>query len=273
VEFRLTGPSITYCVACASSAVAIGEAMRAIRLGVIDWAVAGGSEASLTRGILAAWAPLRTLAREDPDDPARSCKPFSVERSGFVLGEGAAALIVENAERAKRRQARVYAELAGYAVTSDGTHISDPSPDGQARAIRMALDDAEISPGEVGYLNAHGTATLLGDRVETVSLKRALGSHVAEVPVSSTKAVHGHVMGATGAIEAIAAILALHSGSIPPTAHLDQPSPDLDLDYVPNTARYGNALSAVVSNSFGFGGTNAVLVARNPAARLAPTQG
>ena len=270
LELGVKGPVLTYSVACASSAVAIGEAARAIRHGDIDCAIAGGSEALLTKGIVSAWAALRTLAREDPADPARSCKPFSGERSGFVLGEGAAAVTLESAEHAERRGARVYAELAGYGLGSDATHIADPSPDGQARAMTAALRSAGIGPADVGYINAHGTATIVGDRVETESIKRALGARAAAIPVSSTKALHGHVMGATGAIEFVIALMALQSGSIPPTAHLERRDPELALDFVADGARHGMKLSAVLSNSFAFGGTNAVLVAC-PAERGSPT--
>ncbi len=262
LELAAKGPVLTYSVACASSAVAIGEAARAIRHGEIDCAIAGGGEALLTKGIVSAWAALRTLAREDPADVARSCKPFSSERSGFVLGEGAAALMLESAEHAERRGARAYAELAGYGISGDATHISDPSPPGQARAMTAALRDAGIGPADVGYINAHGTATTVGDRVETQSIRSAFGARAAAIPVSSTKALHGHVMGATGAIEFVIALLALQSGSIPPTAHLERRDPELELDYVAEGARHGMSLSAVCSNSFAFGGTNAVLVAR-----------
>lgn len=261
LELGIKGPVLTYSVACASSAVAIGEAARAIRHGEIDCALAGGSEALLTKGIVSAWTALRTLAREDRADAARSCKPFSAERSGFVLGEGAAALALESAEHAERRGARVYAELAGYGLASDATHIADPSPDGQTRAMTAAVRDAGIRPADVGYINAHGTATIVGDRVETESIRRAFGASARAIPVSSTKPLHGHVMGATGAIEFLVALLTLQSGSIPPTAHFERADPELELDYVPEGARHGIKLSAVLSNSFAFGGTNAVLVA------------
>jgi 3-oxoacyl-[acyl-carrier-protein] synthase II len=253
---------LTYSVACASSAVAIGEAMRAIRFGLVDCAIVGGSEALLTRVMLSAWSALKTLADCDHDDAARSCKPFAADRSGFVLGEGAAALVLESGERAQARGARIYCELAGYGLTSDATHISDPSIGGQARALRLALDDAKLVPSEIGYINAHGTATTVGDRIEVQSIQQALGAAASRVAISSTKALHGHAMGATGALEFIIALLALHTGTIPPTAHLLIPDPTLGLDFVPNVARYDQNLRAVASNSFGFGGSNAVLVAK-----------
>jgi 3-oxoacyl-(acyl-carrier-protein) synthase len=263
LEYGITGPTLTYSVACSSSAIAIGEAMRAIRYGLIDCAIVGGSEALLTRGILSAWSALRTLAKQDPEESSRSCKPFAADRSGFVLGEGAAALVLEAAERAAERSARIYAELAGYGLASDARHISDPSPEGQSQAMSAALSDAEISPAEVGYINAHGTATLVGDRVEVASIKNVFGPAALRIPISSTKALHGHVMGATGAVEFMIALLALSTGSLPPTAHLARPDPDFDLDFVPNSARHGLKLLAIVSNSFAFGGSNAVLVARS----------
>jgi 3-oxoacyl-[acyl-carrier-protein] synthase II len=262
LEHGVTGPVLTYSVACASSAVAIGEAMRAIRHGIIDCAIVGGSEAMLTRGVLAAWSALRTLASTDVGDASRSCKPFASDRSGFVLGEGAAAIVLENAEHAAERGAKIHAELAGFGLTSDARHIADPSSDGQARALDAALDDAGVHAAEVGYINAHGTATVVGDRVEVASIRRIFGKESSRIPVSSTKALHGHVMGATGAIEFMIALLVLNSGSLPPTAHLTRPDPDLDLDFVPNAARHGIDLTAVISNSFAFGGSNAVLVAR-----------
>jgi 3-oxoacyl-[acyl-carrier-protein] synthase II len=270
LEYGVRGPVLTYSVACASSAIAIGEATRAIRHGLIDCAIVGGSDSMLTRGILAAWSALRTLATRDTQDAARSCKPFAADRSGFVLGEGAAALVLEDSERARARGARIYAELIGFGLTSDATHIADPSPDGQARAISAALLDAEVSPADVGYINAHGTATIVGDRVEVESIRRAFGPEAARIPLSSTKALHGHVMGATGAIEFMIAVLALDSGNLPPTAHLTQADPAFDLDFVPNIARRAPMASVVVSNSFAFGGSNAVLVARKTSASWQP---
>ena len=266
LEFGVTGPALTYSVACSSSTVAIGEAMRAIRHGIIDCAIVGGSEALLTRGVLAAWMALRTLARHDPQDASRSCKPFSSDRTGFVLGEGAAALILESFDRAMERRAHIYAELCGFGLTSDATHIADPSSDGQSRAIDTALQDAQMVPADIGYINAHGTATIAGDRAEVESIRRVFGTHADGVAVSSTKALHGHVMGAPGAIEFMITLLALESGSLPPTAHLTLPDPELGLDFIPNSARHGIALSAVLSSSFGFGGSNAVLVARKMSA-------
>lgn len=256
------GPTITYSVACASSAIAIGEAALAIRAGRMDCAIVGGSDAMLTRPVLTAWSALRTLAATDADDPSTSCKPFAANRSGFVLGEGAAALQLENAERAEARGARIYAELAGYGIASDAANLADPSVDGQARAIAEALRDARVAPENVDYINAHGTATSVGDRAEMRSIKRVFGARSGAIPISSTKAIHGHLMGAAGALEFLIAVLALHRRAIPPTAHLTKSDPELDLDFVSGGARLDVDLGVVLSHSFAFGGTNAVLVAR-----------
>lgn len=273
LEFGIAGPTLTYSVACASSAIAVGEAMHAIRCGVVDCAIAGGSEALLTRGVLCAWMALRTLATEDANDASRSCKPFAANRSGFVLGEGAGAMVLEEAAHARARGAHIYAELAGYGATSDAAHMADPSISGQVRAMGAALEDAGIDPEDVNYVNAHGTATPIGDRVEAASIRRALGDHALRVPVSSTKALHGHIMGATGAVELIIAILALHTGSLPPTAHYTHADPELDLDFIPNVARKGAPLRAALSNSFAFGGSNAVLAVVDPTLRLMRSDG
>jgi len=258
----LRGPVLNVSTACSSSASSIGEAFRAIRGGYADVIVTGGSEALITHGNLRAWDAMRALAHADADDPARSCKPFSADRTGIVLGEGAAALVLERADRAERRGAHVYAEFAGYGNAADASHISKPDASGQVRAIRAALADAQIDAREIGYVNAHGTATQIGDVVETSAIKQVFGDHAARLPVSSTKALHGHLMGGTGALEMIAAICAMQCGIIPPTAHLDRPDPACDLDYVAKQARCAD-LRAVMSNSFGFGGMNAVLVARH----------
>ena len=257
----LRGPLVNVSTACSSSATSVGEAYRAIKSGYADVIVAGGSEALVTDGNLRAWDAMQALARADAADPARSCKPFSANRTGIVLGEGAAALVLERADRAHRRDARVYAEIVGYGNAADASHISKPEAAGQARAMRAALADAKLAPDQIGYLNAHGTATLVGDAIETAAIKQVFGGDARRLPVSSTKALHGHLMGGTGALEMLAAIIAMNEGVIPPTAHLDEPDPSCDLDYVPNVAREAR-LDAVMSNSFGFGGMNAVIVAR-----------
>ncbi|HEY5993778.1 MAG TPA: beta-ketoacyl-ACP synthase II [Gallionellaceae bacterium] len=262
IAHQLQGANVTYSTACSSSAIAIGEACRQIRHGYADVMLAGGSEAMLTLGAMKAWEALRTLALEDSNDPAASCKPFSKQRNGLVLGEGAAVLVLEDAERAVRRGAKIYAEIAGYDSSSDASHITKPNALGQERAIRSALRDAQMRPEDIHYINAHGTATLAGDVEETKAIKQAFGEHAYRVPVSSTKSMHGHLLGATGALEFVAAVLALQNNAIPPTINLAEPDPECDLDYVPNVGRRNVPLDAVMSNSFAFGGSNAVLIAK-----------
>lgn len=259
---HLQGPSLTYSTACSSSAIAIGEAYRQIKHGYADVMLAGGTEALLTQGVMTAWEALRTLALEDVSDPAASCKPFSKDRSGLVLGEGAAVLVLEDAERALKRGATIHAEIAGYDCSSDACHISKPDAEGQARAMLNALRDAGMHAQDIGHINAHGTATLAGDAAETRAIKLAFCEHAFRIPVSATKSMHGHLMGAAGAVEFLAAIMALQKNAIPPTLNLHQPDSECDLDYVPNKGRHSVELDAVMSNSFGFGGSNAVLIAR-----------
>ena len=261
IKYSLQGPNITYATACSSSAIAIGESYRQIKHGYADVMLAGGTEAMLTLGAMKAWEALRTLALEDPDDVSASCKPFAKNRSGLVLGEGAAVLVLEDAERAVKRGAKIYAELAGYDCSSDSNHITKPDAAGQTRTILNALHDAHLQPQDIHYINAHGTATLAGDIEETKAIKQVFGTHSRQIPVSSTKSMHGHLMGATGAVEFMAAVLAMKHNAIPPTINLHQPDPECDLDYVPNTGRTGVNLKAVMSNSFAFGGSNAVLIA------------
>ena len=262
MRYGLQGPSNTYSVACASSAVAIGEAFRAIRHGYLDAAIVVGAEAMLNPGVLMAWNALRVMAKPDPLDPARSCRPFSLDRNGFVLGEGAASLVLESEARSMQRGAGVLAEMAGYGCSSDAQHLTAPSVEGQAHAMQDALEEAALSPARVGYLNAHGTATKAGDAIEVQAIHQVFGSHVRQLAVSSTKAVHGHLIGAGGALEFALSILAMNSGSLPPTAHLDAPDPECDLDFVPLQARHGCDLDVVMSNSFAFGGSNVSLLAR-----------
>lgn len=262
IKYHLQGANITFATACSSSAIALGEAFRQIRHGYADVMLAGGSEAMLTLGAMKAWEALQTLAHEDPLDPAASCKPFARNRSGLVLGEGAAVLVLEDAERAIKRGARIYAELAGYDCSSDASHITKPDAAGQVRTIRNALNSAGLQPHDIHYINAHGTATLAGDIRETLAIREVFGSYAASIPVSSTKSMHGHLMGATGAMEFVAAVLALQHNAIPPTINLQEPDPECDLDYVPNHGRQGLQINAVMSNSFAFGGSNAVLIAK-----------
>lgn len=261
-DHGLHGPSVTISTACSSSTIAIGEAYRLIRHGYADCMLAGGSEALLTYGTIKAWEAMKVLTAGDRDDPARSCKPFSKDRSGLVLGEGAGMVVLEDADKATKRGARIYGELIGYRCSNDPHHIVIPSADGCARALSGALDDAGIAADDIDYINAHGTATLVGDRVETEAIKRVFGEAAYRVPVSSTKSMHGHMMGATGAVEFIAAVLAITHGAVPPTANLKNPDPDCDLDHVPEIGRHGLKVGTVMSNSFAFGGSNAVLIAR-----------
>ena len=260
MRYSIPGPSLMYAVACASSSVAIGEGYRAIHDGRVDVAITGGTEAIIVPGMIAAWNAMHILAPPDASNPERSCRPFSARRSGLVLGEGAGVVVLESLEHARARGANALAEIAGYGISCDATHLAKPDVAGQAAAMRAALADAGLEPSAIGYINAHGTATPVGDVVETESIRAVFGD--ARVPVSSTKALHGHLLGASGAVELIAALMALRTGTLPPTSHLDAPDPRCDLDYIPNEARKGVALDAVMSNSFAFGGTNAVLIAR-----------
>ena len=262
LRYGLRGMGNTYSVACASSAIAAGEAMRAIRHGYLDAALVVGTEAMLTPGSMVAWNALRVMARVHATNPAASCRPFDRARSGFVLGEGAAALVLESRTRAEHRGARTRAELAGYGASSDASHLTQPAQAGQAAAMREALAQAGLEPGQIQYVNAHGTATEVGDVVESQAIAEVFGSASRQLAVSSTKAVHGHLIGAAGALELALAIMALESGSIPPTAHLQEPDPRCTLDYVPLQARHGCRIEAVMSNSFAFGGSNACLIAR-----------
>jgi 3-oxoacyl-[acyl-carrier-protein] synthase II len=262
MEFGLRGPALTFSAACASSSIAIGEAFRLIRHGYGEIMLAGGSEAMLTYGVIRAWESLSVLANEWTDDPAASCRPFSADRTGLVLGEGAAVLVLEDMETAVARGAHAYAEIVGYASNSDATHITKPDVIGQSRVMVEALRDADLSPKDVDYINAHATATLAGDKIETAAIKHVFGDAAYEIPVSSTKSTHGHLLGASGAVELLAAILAIERGVIPPTAHFGVGDPECDLDYVPNAARTNQDVDIVISNSFAFGGSNATLVAR-----------
>jgi len=261
IELGLHGPTQSYSVACASSAVALGEAMRCIAHGYADAIVVIGAEALLSPGSYAAWQALRVLATPDAEDPARSHKAFDLKRSGFVLGEGSAALVLEAEDFARRRGARMHARLAGYGNSTDAQHITKPSRPGQAAAMRAALRDAGLPADAVGYVNAHGTATPLGDLVESQAIHDAFGAHASHLAVSATKSMHGHLIGAGGALEFAISVHALASGSIPPTANLSEQDPGCALDVVPGSARHGQRLDAVMSNSFAFGGSNVSLIA------------
>jgi 3-oxoacyl-[acyl-carrier-protein] synthase II len=267
LQFGAQGAALAYACACASSAVAIGEAMRAIRGGWIDVAVVGGHEAMLTPGVMASWHAMRVTAPPPDGAPGSACRPFSGDRAGFALGEGAGALVLEseahaNAQARAREATPLF--LAGYATNCDATHITNPDPAGQVRAMRAALRDAGLDAAQIGHVNAHGTATTAGDAAEAASIREVFGN---AVPVSATKAIHGHVLGGGGAIEMVAALRTLARGMLPPTANLRVPDAAFDLDFVRGDAREAANLHYVVSNSFAFGGTNAVLIAGRGASR------
>ncbi len=259
VKHGLRGPFANFSTACSSSAMALGEAMRAIEGGRADAMVAGGSEALLTPGTLAAWFALRTLAPADAADPAASCKPFDKRRAGLVLGEGAAAFVLEDEAHARARGAHIHGYLTGYGNTCDAVHMSRPDRDGQVRAMRLALKEAGLAPDAIGYINAHGTATVVGDVVECEAISAVFGEST--VPVSSTKSMHGHLLGGAGALEFAAAMLALEDGLLPPTAFLAEPDPACKVRHVTAAERTAPP-RAVMSNSFAFGGSNVVLIAQ-----------
>jgi 3-oxoacyl-[acyl-carrier-protein] synthase II len=263
MELGTRGPLSSQCTACAASNMAIGEGADAIRLGRADAMICGGTEAGITRVGIAGFGAMRALSRRN-GDPKRASRPFDAGRDGFVMGEAGGVVVLEELERARARGAKIYAELIGYGVSSDANHITEPDPSGTnpARAMHMAFTDAGIDPSEVGYVNAHGTSTPLGDASETRVLKLALGEENAlKTPVSSTKGATGHCLGAAGAIEAIFTILATNEGVLPPTINYEDPDPECDLDYIVDGARKAE-IEVGVSNSFGFGGHNACLVFR-----------
>lgn len=263
MELGTRGPLLAECAACAASNMAIGDATDAIRLGRADVMLAGGTEAGVTPVGIAGFTAMRAISRRN-DDPKRASRPFDRDRDGFVMGEGAAVLVLEELEHARARGAKIYAEVAGYGVSSDALHITEPDPTGEnpARAMKMAFADAGIDPSEVDYINAHGTSTPLGDASETKVIKIALGEEKAyKTPVSSTKGATGHCLGGAGAVEATFSILAIRDGMVPPTINQENADPECDLDYIPNEARKVDVRVAV-SNSFGFGGHNASVVLR-----------
>jgi 3-oxoacyl-[acyl-carrier-protein] synthase II len=263
LEYGLQGPNLTYSTACSSSAVAIGEAWRRIRCGEMDVMLAGGSEAPLNFGTLKAWEALKTLAAEDLNDPAASCKPFALDRSGMVLGEGAAVLVLEEWEHAQRRGARIRGELIGYGLSTDASHMTHPTVEGQARAMALALESACINASAIDYINAHGTGTAANDVTETKAIRDVFAAHADRLPVSSTKSMHGHLLGAAGALEMLATLLALERETLPPTINLRVADPACDLDYISEGARDAPGAAVAMSNAFAFGGTNAVLVCRS----------
>ena len=260
MEHGLTGPNLTYSTACSSSAVAIGEAWLKVARSDLELAVAGGAEAPLSLGSMKAWEALRTVASADTMDVSTSCKPFSKNRSGMVLGEGAAMVVLEPWDRAVARGAFIHGELLGYGLVTDTGHITQPSVAGQAAAMRAALHSANLNASAIDAINAHGTGTRANDSVETAAIKDVFGERAGTIPISATKAMHGHLLGATAALEVVLSLLAMRHSVALPTMNLQVPDPECDLDYVPNAAREGVAMRTMLSNSFAFGGTNAVLV-------------
>jgi 3-oxoacyl-[acyl-carrier-protein] synthase II len=262
IEHALRGPNLTYSTACSSSAVAIGEAWVRVATGQLEVAIAGGAEAPLSPGSMKAWEALHTVATLDVDDPSASCRPFSKNRSGMVLGEGAAMLVIEPWDRAVARGADILGEILGYAQSSDASHITRPSVEGQAAAMCAALRAAGVDRQEVDAINAHGTGTHANDRTETAAIRAVFGARADRIPISATKAMHGHLLGAAGALECVLSLLAMQHDLALPTMHLQVHDPECDLDYVANAAREGVATQVTVSNSFAFGGANAVLILR-----------
>ena len=260
IRFGAQGPNSATCTACSASAHAIGDAFEVIRRGDADVMIAGGSEAAITPMGIGGFGALRALSTRN-DDPERASRPFDKDRDGFIVGEGAGVLILEELEGARRRGARMYAELVGYGMSADAYHITAPSEDGDGayRVMRAALNSAGIEPSCVAYINAHGTSTEHGDKIETLAIKRCFGEHAKQLAVSSTKSMTGHLLGAAGGLEAGITTLAVYHQVVPPTINLDEPDPECDLDYVANTKR-ALPIEYALSNSFGFGGTNAALL-------------
>jgi len=260
IRYGLKGPNLTTVTACTTGAHAVGEAYRMIQYGDADAAIAGGTESVITPLAVGGFAVMRALSTRN-DEPERASRPWDLDRDGFVMGEGAGLVILEEMEAAKKRGARIYAELVGYGLSGDAYHIAAPSEDGDgpARVMKNALFDAGIEPEQVGYINAHGTSTPMGDRVETIAIKMVFGDYAKKVAVSSTKSSTGHLLGAAGGLETGIVALALHHGILPPTINYETPDPECDLDYVPNVARE-KRVEYALSNSFGFGGTNGCLV-------------
>jgi nodulation protein E len=254
LETGVVGPTYTVSTACSSANHAIGQAFWMVRSGMVRMAIAGGSEAVFSLGFLKAWEAMRVVS---PD----TCRPFSKDRRGLILGEGGAMLVLEQLEEARARGAKIYGEIIGFGMSSDAFHITQPSPDGAARAVRAAIADAGLQVEDIGYINAHGTATQANDATETAAIRKVFGAHAGRLAVSSTKSMHGHTLGAAGAIEAVATLLALCHGVLPPTANFTEADPACDLDVIPNQARQ-KQVEYALSNSFAFGGLNAVLAFR-----------
>ena len=262
IRYKLKGPNSSVVTACATGNHAIGDAFKIIQRGDADLMVAGGSEAIIDELPIGGFAQMKALSTRN-DEPARASRPFDADRDGFVAGEGAGIVVLENAEHARRRGARIYAEIVGYGMTADAYHMTAPDPDGDGavRAMTGALRDGGVRPEDVGYVNAHGTSTPYNDRTETLAIKQVFGDHARRLAVSSTKSMTGHLLGAAGGIEAIVTVLAIQHGILPPTINYETPDPECDLDYVPNVARKAE-VEVALSNGFGFGGTNATLAFR-----------
>lgn len=260
IRFGLKGPNSATCTACSTGAHAVGDSFKIIQRGDADAMVCGGAEAAITPMGVGGFAAMRALSTRN-DDPEHASRPFDADRDGFVIGEGAGVLILEELEHARARGAKIYAEMAGYGMSSDAFHITQPSEDGDGavRVMMNAINDARIDPHEVGYINAHGTSTFYNDKLETMAIKRVFGDSAYSIPVSSTKSMMGHLLGAAGGVEAGVMALSLRNQIVPPTANYEKPDPDCDLDYVPNSARRVQ-MKYALSNSFGFGGTNAALL-------------
>jgi 3-oxoacyl-[acyl-carrier-protein] synthase II len=262
IEFGARGPNFGVVSACASSAHAIGEAFHAMRRGEADVMIVGGSEAAITPFSYASFCSMKAMSTRN-DEPHRACRPFDRNRDGFIMGEGAGVLVLETLEHARARGARIYCELSGYGATCDAFHITQPDPEGRGLSLAMnrALACAKLGPGDIDYLNAHGTSTPYNDKFETLAIKAVFGDHARRLMVSSTKSMTGHLLGAAGGIEAVICAKTLQTGEVPPTINYEEPDPDCDLDYVPNVKRTA-AVRAVLTNNLGFGGQNASLVFR-----------
>ncbi|KGE16932.1 3-oxoacyl-ACP synthase [Paenibacillus wynnii] len=258
INLGAKGPNTTQVTACATGSHSIGESYRFIQRGDADAMICGGAEATIRPTGMAGFCAMRAMSTRN-EEPEKASRPFDVDRDGFVMGEGAGILVLESLEHAEKRGARIYAEVIGYGLSGDAHHMTEPDPDGAARCMKMAIRDAGITPEEIDYINAHGTSTPVGDRSETIAVKKALGDHAYKVAISSTKSMTGHLLGAAGGVEAIICGLSLQKGMIAPTINLDNQDPECDLDYVPNVPRKAD-LNIVMSNSFGFGGHNATVI-------------
>ncbi|GIP46706.1 3-oxoacyl-[acyl-carrier-protein] synthase 2 [Paenibacillus sp. J53TS2] len=258
ILFGAKGPNTTAVTACATGTHSIGDSYKLIQRGDADVMICGGAEATIRPTGMAGFCSMRAMSTRN-DEPEKASRPFDMERDGFVMGEGAGVLILESLEHALKRGSKIYGEIIGYGLSGDAHHMTEPDPNGPERCMKMAIRDAGIAPEEVDYINAHGTSTPVGDRSETIAIKRALGDHAYKVAISSTKSMTGHLLGAAGGVEGVICGLTLGHGVIPPTINLEHPDPECDLDYVPNEARRADVRVAM-SNSFGFGGHNATII-------------